>query len=194
MEYLVTSLGAISVCQVSVYFPWIQQWCCTGLLEAAVELELSRLATFPACMGIDEGRRPRCSKCHVPVADLRQGYVRAVLGTLLVWAGGNRAEIKVALLTFPPCVAHRQTWTAHLLGFSTFVLCFYLHLWKQGYVEVCMFFLEVAKTWFFFFLFIVFLICILSNTLSRWIHVPMTKIYVMKSRPAFTLNISSPKK
>lgn len=43
-----------------------------------------------------------------------------------------------------------------------------------------------------FFLF--FLICIWSNTLSRWINVPVTKSYVMKSRPAFTLNIPLKKK
>lgn len=53
-------------------------------------------------MGMDEGRRPRCSKYLVPVADLRQGYARAVLDILPVWAGGAGAEKKVALLIFPP--------------------------------------------------------------------------------------------
>lgn len=65
--------------------------------------------------------------------------------------GIGQKQKRLFLSSHPP-ISHMQTRTAHLLGFSIFVLCFFCsHLWQQGCIEVCMFFLEVAKTWFFFF-------------------------------------------
>lgn len=120
MEYLVIRPWGSFGLPGFVWSPWIQQWCCTGSLEAAVELELPRLTTFPAYKGTEKGGRPRCSRCHIPIADLRQGYVRAVLDSLPVWAGEDVAETKVALLIFPPCCFSY----ANMNSTSSRVLCF----------------------------------------------------------------------
>lgn len=66
----------------------------TGIIQAH---------NFSSKCGYRWRQETKGSKCRVPVADLRQGYVGAVLDTLPVWAGGNGAETKVALLIFPPC-------------------------------------------------------------------------------------------
>lgn len=160
-----------------------------------MELELPRLTTFPAYKGTDKGGRPRCSRCHIPIADLRQGYVRAVLDSLPVWAGEDVAETKVALLIFPPCCFSY----ANMNSTSSRVLCFcpvFVLFCTSGSEAVLRFAcssLRWQKLDLFFFLFF-FPECILSNTLNRWIHVPVTKSNAMKSRPAFTLNIPFKKK
>lgn len=112
-------------CDIHIWFFWgsdakwhyhlvIRPWGCFSLPGFCVispnsAVMLHRITGSSSGTGIIQahdfsrtGWRSRCSKCHVPIADLRQGYVRVVLDTLPVWSGRDGAEKKVAFLIFPP--------------------------------------------------------------------------------------------